>query len=124
MDVVCRPSTPFELLKIRSMTRSSPASFDVADRAAKRLRWLDRAWKRTADGQSTLSTDGYFIAVSFTGRTWSFAVRPRKCENDPTKCTGFQSADEAKLAAFDEITKRLKKNSRAFMAGTRRADGS
>lgn len=49
--------------------------------------------------------------VSFTGRTWGFTVR-RKTTDVEWDQSGFRSCDEAKLAAFDEITKRLKQQAR------------
>ncbi|CAJ0807419.1 hypothetical protein LMG19083_04560 [Ralstonia psammae] len=75
----------------------------------KRTRWLVRAWKRTADGRSTLYADGHRVIVEFTGRSWSYTVAPMRDETVSWRQAGFGSSDEAKLAAFDEITKRQRK---------------
>lgn len=83
------------------------------DRASKRSRWLARAWKRTADGQSSLYADGHRVVVAFSGRSWTYTVSPMKTENISWKQVGYGSSDAAKLAAFDEITKRLTKQARA-----------
>lgn len=79
---------------------------------------------RIADGQSTLSADGWFTAVSFTGTTWSFAVPTKYGRASAQKREGFRSADEAKLAAFDEITMRQNQRALALKATTPNIDGN
>lgn len=101
------PTCSANMQRTAAAAHASPVSM-VIDRAAKRGRWLGRAWKRNADGQSVLNTREVQTIVSFTGRTWGFTVRPKKTEDVEWKRSGFRSCDEAKLAAFDEITKRLK----------------
>lgn len=83
----------------------APSASVTIDRVAERARWLGRAWKRNADGESVLSTREFHTIVSFTGRTWGFTVRRKMTELEWDRA-GFRSCDEAKLAAFDEITKR------------------
>lgn len=90
--------------------KASSASVTM-DRAAKRERWLSRAWKRNADGQSVLTTRHFHTMVSFTGETWGFSVRPRTTDVAWDQ-SGFRSCEEAKLAAFDEITRRLMEQAR------------
>ena len=105
------PTCSANMQRTEAAAHASPVS-KVIDRAAKRGRWLGRAWKRNADGQSVLNTRDFHTIVSFTGRSWSFAVRPKKTEVIEWKRSGFRSCDEAKLGAFDEITKRLKRQAR------------
>ena len=88
--------------------KKQTALFEV-DRSTKRTRWLARAWKRTADGRSMLYADGYRVVIVFSGRSWTYTVAQMGDENVSWRRAGFGSADEAKLAAFDEITKRLRK---------------
>ena len=100
------PTCSSNMQRSAAAAHASPASV-ITDRAAKRGRWLDRAWKRNAEGQSVLTSRQFQTIVSFTGRTWSFTVRPKTTDVEWDQ-SGFRSCDEAKLAAFDEITKRLK----------------
>lgn len=119
VDLACSA----RMQKAETASHASLASF-VVGRATKRRRWLARAWKRSAEGQSILSADGFYTSVSFTGRSWSFTVRPVNAGHTEWKDSGFHSANEAKLAAFDEITKHLKKRARASKAPIPNADGS
>ena len=117
------PACSARMQRTAAAAHASLAALDI-DRAAKRQRWLGRAWKRTADGQSILSAEGFYTSVSFTGRSWSFPVRPIKAGHREWKDSGFLSANEAKLAAFDAITKHLKKQARAPKAAIPNSDGS
>ncbi len=113
VDVQCAATMQLPVTEKKKPT----ASFEE-DRSAKRARWLARAWKRTADGRSTLYADGYRVAVVFSGRSWTYTVGPMGDENVSWRRAGFGSSDEAKLAAFDEMSKRLRKRERA--SGTQR----
>ena len=112
VDVQCAAT-----MQIPAAEQKQTASFEK-DRSAKRTRWLVRAWKRTADGRSTLYADGNRVVVAFSGRSWTYAVSPMEEEGVSWKGVGYGSSDEAKLAAFDEISKRLRKRERA--SGTQR----
>ncbi|MCP1175654.1 hypothetical protein [Ralstonia chuxiongensis] len=107
VDVRCAATLQSPIVEQKKRT----ASFEEG-RSMKRMRWFVRAWKRTADGRSTLYADGHRVIVEFTGRSWSYTVAPMQDEAVSWRQAGFGSSDEAKLAAFDEITKRLRKRAR------------
>lgn len=75
------------------------------DRAAKRELWLARAWRRRADGASTLYAGDFRILVYFTGRSWGYSIDAVKGEPASWSKTGFASLPDAKLATFDKITR-------------------
>ncbi|WP_413705547.1 hypothetical protein [Ralstonia sp. Ralssp110] len=75
------------------------------DRAAKRELWLTRAWRRRADGASTLYAGDFRILVSFTGRSWSYNIETVKGEPASWSKSGFASLPDAKMATFDKITR-------------------
>lgn len=108
VDVQCATTMQLPV----AVTKKQKASFEE-DRSTKRARWLVRAWKRTADGRSTLYADGNRVVVSFSGRSWTYTVCPMQEEDVSWKGVGYSSSDEAKLGAFDEITKRLRKLERS-----------
>lgn len=115
----CKETVRVDEQCAKSMQRSvkepkTPSVSMDEDRASKRMRWLARAWKRTAEGRSTLYADGYRVVVAFSGRSWTYTVSPIQTENTSWKRVGYGSSDEAKLAAFDEITKHLVKQARAL----------
>ncbi|MEW1781423.1 hypothetical protein AB0305_04385 [Arthrobacter sp. NPDC080086] len=107
VDVQCAAT-----MQIPAAEQKKTASSEK-DRSTKRTRWLARAWKRTADGRSTLYADGNRVVVAFSGRSWTYIVSPMEEEGVSWKGVGYGSSDEAKLAAFDEITKRLRKRERS-----------
>lgn len=104
------PSCSANMQRSAGAAHASSVSVSI-DRAAKRARWLGRAWKRNADGQSVLNTRDFHTIVSFTGRTWGFTVRQKMTDLEWDRA-GFRSCDDAKLAAFDVITKRLVQQTR------------
>ena len=77
-------------------------------RAAQRTHWLSRAWKRTADGESILTSRDFCITVRLTRQSWGFSVRLKKTAHPALERDGFRSPDDAKLAAFDEITAHMR----------------
>lgn len=93
------------------VAKSSKQAAPAPDRAAKRELWLARAWRRRADGASTLNAGDFRILVYFTGRSWGYNIDAVKGEPASWSKSGFVSLPDAKLATFDKIT-RLQKTSR------------
>lgn len=74
----------------------------------RRSRWLTRNWGRSWNGNETLTfpTDGHAVRVTvFAGRFggWSFCVGYG--DDRVFAPRAFESVDEAKLAAFDEVAR-------------------
>ncbi len=76
---------------------------DLKNRASRRARWLDRQWRVSAKGNHYLNVNGTNLGVFPSRRRcgewgwWANGVFSRQT---------YESADRAKLALFDELTKR------------------
>lgn len=77
-------------------------------RAGKRKRWLSRNWKTSAKGNPWLNADGYRITVYPRGGGWAATIAARE---EPSTVyhsrRNFPTREEAKLAAFDHISRLL-----------------
>ena len=79
----------------------------MKSRSAKRKRWLSRNWKISMKGNPYISADGYRVTVYPKNGGWACTVAK---ENDTAvqhSRRSFTLQNEAKLAAFDFITKLL-----------------
>jgi len=70
----------------------------LRNRAARRTRWLQRAWRRSAKGNSFLNLEGHNLVVypTKTGR-WGYKIGDRFGPKT------YPTAEEAKLALFDDF---------------------
>ena len=70
----------------------------------RRSRWLQRAWRISAQGNEYVNTDGMNIAIfRRTGGSWGARLADRVIERKAMFIGPYGSADEAKLAAFDAM---------------------
>jgi hypothetical protein len=75
----------------------------MQSRAGKRMRWLTRRWKTSAKGYPWIRVDGFRVTVYPRGVGWAATVV--RGEDPPIHSRrNFNSLDQAKLAAFDQIT--------------------
>lgn len=79
----------------------------MKSRAAKRKRWTTRAWKVSAKGNPNIKADGYRVTVYQRGGGWACTVAALDNSNVQHSRRNFKTINEAKLAAFDHITKLL-----------------
>lgn len=81
----------------------------MRSRAAKRKRWVGRSWKISKKGNSWIESDGFRTTVYPKGQRWAATI----CRLDSTGLEhsrrDYPTMDEAKLAAFDYITRLLAK---------------
>ncbi len=82
-------------------------------RAQKRTRWLKRAWKVSAKGNDYIKSDGYVITIYPKGRSWGATIAAVIGSFVKHSRLQYKTQAQAKLAAFDVITKLLARNSHA-----------
>ena len=71
---------------------------------SRRTRWLSRAWHVSAAGNDFLNTnDGFNIAVFRKGVIWGARVEHRESGYSRSSKRPYETADAAKLAAFDAM---------------------
>lgn len=77
-------------------------------RASKRLRWLNNSrWKTSQKGNDWIKTDGYIIIMKEQDGYWSALIKRESETLGKWSQHKYESIDEAKLAAFDYLTKIL-----------------
>jgi hypothetical protein len=74
-------------------------------RAGKRKRWLTRKWRMSAKGNSWLRADGYRITVYERGGGWATTVSAEDNSLVQHSRRNYKTQEQAKLAAFDHITR-------------------
>ncbi len=79
----------------------------MKSRVAKRNRWLSRTWKISGKGNPYITADSYRITVYPRGGGWACTVASVAQSSVQHSRRNFKTIDEAKLAAFDHITKLL-----------------
>jgi hypothetical protein len=75
------------------------------NRAKRRATWLTRNWKTSIKGNSYLKADGFVIVIFQKGSQWSAVIEDKVSEKKRFSQRSFNTEDEAKLAAFDGMTK-------------------
>lgn len=88
-----------------SASRAREAS--MKSRASKRKRWIFRAWKVSAKGNPYITVDGFRITVYPCGGGWAATVAAADNSKVQHSRRNFKTISEAKLAAFDHITRLL-----------------
>ena len=86
-------------------SRAREASMKSRD--AKRKRWTTRAWEVSAKGNPNIKADGYRVTVYPRGGGWACTVAALDNSEVQHSRRNFTTINEAKLAAFDHITKLL-----------------
>jgi hypothetical protein len=78
----------------------------MANRSLRRRRWLTRQWSRSAKGNEWLHADGFRITIYQKHGSWAATVASEEDgEFVRHSQRPYPSADAAKLAAFDVITR-------------------
>jgi hypothetical protein len=71
------------------------------------MRWLDRRWRVSAKGNDWLEADGFRVVIFERGGSWAAAVIATGGEFKHFSRRTYASESQAKLAAFDLITRLL-----------------
>jgi hypothetical protein len=79
----------------------------MKSRAAKRNRWTSRAWKVSAKGNPHITSDGFRITVYPRAGGWAYTVAALDNPTVQHARRNYKTQAEAKLAAFDQITRLL-----------------
>jgi hypothetical protein len=70
--------------------------------AGRKKRWLSRAWKISARGNSFINTDGFNVTIfPNVDGTWGGRIEERDGGRSVASKRKYSSEDAAKLAAFD-----------------------
>jgi hypothetical protein len=75
---------------------------DFKNWSARRRNWLGRRWRLSEKGNDFLNTGGFNVVVYQRGDGW--AARVKHGDRCRVSQLPYKTADEAKLAAFDEMT--------------------
>lgn len=79
----------------------------MKSRAGKRKRWLSRKWRISAKGNPWIKADGYRVTVYRRGSGWAATVSSEDNSLVQHSRRNYKTEDQAKLAAFDHITRLL-----------------
>ena len=96
-DCAARMSEDYEGAKNRERV--------AKNRAKRRAGWLDRNWRISGNGNPYLRADGFVIVVFKKGAQWGAVIEDKATGNKRFSQRPFKTEDEAKLAAFDGMTK-------------------
>jgi len=84
----------------------------MKSRASKRKRWLTRAWRVSAKGNPWISADGYRVTVYPRGGGWATTVSSDDNSFVHHGRLNYPTQQQAKLAAFDHITRLEARNAK------------
>lgn len=79
----------------------------MKSRSGKRKRWLSRKWRISAKGNPWIKADGFRVAVYRRGTGWAATLSSEDNSLVLHSRRNFKTEDQAKLAAFDHITRLL-----------------
>jgi len=82
----------------------------MKSRSNKRKKWLNRNWKRSAKGNDYLKSDGYLVVMMDKNAFWSALIQSDDKTFVKWSQRKYKTINEAKLAAFDYLTKILSEN--------------
>jgi hypothetical protein len=90
-----------------SLNASRAREASMKSRASKRKRWFSRAWKISTKGNPYISADGFRVTVYPRGSDWAATIATADNANVQHLRRNYKTINEAKLAAFDHITRVL-----------------
>jgi len=81
----------------------------MRSRASKRSRWISRRWKISAKGNPTIKSDGFRVTVYERGQGFGATIADVDGPSVHHARKNYSTMNQAKLAAFDHITRLLAK---------------
>ncbi len=79
----------------------------MQNRSARRRRWLTRKWRISARGNPWLRSDGYRVIIYRRRQGWAATISSEDNVNVHHSRINYPTMDQAKLAAFDHLTRLL-----------------
>jgi hypothetical protein len=79
----------------------------LQSRAGKRKRWITRKWRVLTNGNHYIKADGFAVTVYRRGNAWGEVVSTADRSIKEHNHRNYSSVDDAKLAAFDDISRLL-----------------
>lgn len=77
----------------------------MQSRASRRKRWITRKWRISVNGNPTIKADGYRVTVYPRSGGWAATLSPLNGGSVLHGRRNYRLMDQAKLAAFDYITR-------------------
>ena len=90
-----------------SVAAAQDREASMRSRSSKRARWLGRVWKTSAKGNPTIKADGYRVTVYARGQGYGATIAAVDGSAVQHARRNFPTINQAKLAAFDHITRLL-----------------
>lgn len=90
-----------------SLAAAKSRELSMRSRTGKRARWLNRVWKISAKGNPTIKADGFRVTVYERGDGYAATIAAVDGSMVQHARRNFQTLSQAKLAAFDHITRLL-----------------
>jgi hypothetical protein len=80
----------------------------MKSRSGKKKRWIEhRSWKISEKGNEWIKSDGYIIVMKCNNGYWSALIKSENGNFEKWSQRKYESVNQAKLAAFDFVTKLL-----------------
>lgn len=89
------------------VTAARTREASMRSRAGKRKRWLSRRWKISTKGNPWIKADGFRVTVYPRGGGWGTTISSEDDKLVQHSRRYYHTEDQAKLAAFDQITRLL-----------------
>lgn len=90
-----------------SLAAARDREASMRSRTGKRARWLSRIWKISAKGNPTIKADGFRVTVYERGGGYGATIATIDGSSVQHARRNFPTVNQAKLAAFDHITRLL-----------------
>lgn len=103
----------------QDLARAEARDHSMRGRASKRTRWVARRWKVSQRGNEWIEADGYRVTIFRRGGGWAAALNAVAGTYQAFSRRFYATEDEAKLAAFDAISRLLLAQSGAGGPGGR-----
>jgi hypothetical protein len=91
----------------RDVLAAQSREASMRSRASKRTRWLTRNWRISAKRNPTIKADGYRVTVYPRGEGYAATIAEVNDSGLYHARRNYPTVNEAKLAAFDHITRLL-----------------
>lgn len=91
----------------QDLARAEARDRAMRSRTSKRARWLTRQWKVSQRGNAWIEADGYRVTIFPRGTRWAAVLNAVAGTYQTFSRRSYPTVDEAKLAAFDAISRLL-----------------
>lgn len=94
-----------------NMVAAEARDYFMKLRRSKRMRWVQRKWKKSQKGNEYIKSDGFIITIFYKSGNWAAHVKQENSDEVGIfSRRKYINDGQAKLAAYDYITKLLSQN--------------